>query len=251
MDPTLQRCHSATVDIRYSPKTSSHRCRPWVRAWTIVACTRLRHTARNVVGISIWSSNLATTSSPSRSRAARVTMTTPCTTFCLKEKKIQILLPVLESSASRDIQIYMFGTDCPVYVKISVKPPQFSDQDVQTMTNQAQLRRRWEVAKQMAGERADTSMARSVDAPDYLNTYLGDSMNPVQGKARIPLLNRKFLKTFGKDCDSILTRLGFTNSTEEKRREPWLRYGIFRGQKNQQILSKQHCVTSLKMLVTS
>ncbi len=106
--------------------------------------------------------------------------------------------------------------DCPVYVKISVKPPQFSDQDVQTMTNQAQLRRRWEVAKQMAGERADTSMARSVDAPDYLNTYLGDSMNPVQGKARIPLLNRKFLKTFGKDCDSILTRLGFTNSTEEE-----------------------------------
>lgn len=59
-------------------------------------------------------------------------------------------------------------------------------------------------------------MARRVDAPDYLNTYLQDSLNPVKGKARIPLLNRKFLKTFGKDCDSILKGLGFTNNLEEE-----------------------------------
>ena len=72
------------------------------------------------------------------------------------------------------------------------------------------------MAKQLAGERADTNMARRVDAPDYLNTYLQDSLNPVKGKARIPLLNRKFLKTFGKDCDSILLGLGFTNSVEEE-----------------------------------
>ena len=101
-------------------------------------------------------------------------------------------------------------------IKITIKPPQFSEQDIETLTNQALLRRRWEMAKQLAGERADTSMARRVDAPDYLNTYLGDSLNPVKGKARIPLLNRKFLKTFGKDCDALLTRLGFTSSVEEE-----------------------------------
>ena len=96
-----------------------------------------------------------------------------------------------------------------------MKPPHLSDQDVETLTNQAQLRRRWETAKQIAGDRADTTMARRVDGLDFLNTYLQDALNPVKGKARIPLLNKKFLKTFGKDCDSILLRLGFSTELEE------------------------------------
>ncbi|KAH7393973.1 ubiquitin C-terminal hydrolase-like protein [Phaeosphaeria sp. MPI-PUGE-AT-0046c] len=104
---------------------------------------------------------------------------------------------------------------CPVKARVHMKPPRLSDQDIETLTNQAQLRRRWEAAKQKGGERADNTMARRVDGPDFLNTYLQDSLNPVQGKARIPLLNKKFLKTFGSDCDSILTRLGFTSEWEE------------------------------------
>ncbi|KAF2849315.1 ubiquitin C-terminal hydrolase-like protein [Plenodomus tracheiphilus IPT5] len=105
---------------------------------------------------------------------------------------------------------------CRVNLSISIKPPRFSEHDIETLTNQAQLRQRWERAKQLAGDRADAVMARRVDAPDYLNTYLNDSLNPAKGKARIPLLNRKFLKTFGKDCDSILKGLGFTNNLEEE-----------------------------------
>ncbi|KAI8939720.1 hypothetical protein NX059_003470 [Plenodomus lindquistii] len=104
---------------------------------------------------------------------------------------------------------------CRVQLTITIKPPRFSEHDIETLTNQAQLRQRWERAKQLAGDRADAAMARRVDAPDYLNTYLHDSLNPAKGKTRIPLLNRKFLKTFGKDCDSILKGLGFTNNLEE------------------------------------
>ncbi|KAH7378780.1 hypothetical protein BKA66DRAFT_442804 [Pyrenochaeta sp. MPI-SDFR-AT-0127] len=121
--------------------------------------------------------------------------------------------------AQRKPRTYRFRCSapaCPTRVAISIKPPQLSEQDVETLTNQAQLRRRWESAKQLAGDRADTVMARRVDAPDFLNTYLQDSLKPVKGKARIPLLNRKFLKTFGRDCDSILTRLGFTSAVEEE-----------------------------------
>lgn len=96
-----------------------------------------------------------------------------------------------------------------------MRPPIFSEHDIETLTNQAKLRKRWEVAQHLAGDRADPVMARRVDAPDYLNTYLQDSLNPSKGKARIPLLNKKFLKTFGRDCDSILRRLGFENRQEE------------------------------------
>ncbi|KAH7094937.1 hypothetical protein FB567DRAFT_543330 [Paraphoma chrysanthemicola] len=58
-------------------------------------------------------------------------------------------------------------------------------------------------------------MARRVDGLDFLNTYLQDALNPQKGKARIPLLNKKFLKTFGRDCDSILTHFGFTTEFEQ------------------------------------
>lgn len=95
-----------------------------------------------------------------------------------------------------------------------MKPPHISDQDIETLTNQAQLRRRWEWAKQVAGDRAD-SIARRVDGPDFLNTYLHDALEPAKGKGRIPLLNKKFLKTFGRDCDSILQKFGFKQVTEE------------------------------------
>ena len=115
-------------------------------------------------------------------------------------------------------RVYTFccsAPECSLQVRIAMKPPNLSDQDIETLTNQAQLRNRWEAAKQIAGERADANMARRVDAPDYLNTYLQDSLNPTKGKARIPLLNKKFLKTFGRDCDSILKRLGFENRQEQ------------------------------------
>jgi ubiquitin carboxyl-terminal hydrolase 25/28 len=97
-----------------------------------------------------------------------------------------------------------------------MRPPHLSDQDIETLTNQARLRKRWEDAKQIAGERADATMARRVDGPDFLNTYLQDSLNPVKGKTRIPLFNKKFLKTFGRDCDAILQRLGFTTTLEDE-----------------------------------
>lgn len=103
---------------------------------------------------------------------------------------------------------------CPADLTIRIAPPRFTDHDVHTLTDRVLLRRRWEAAKALVGDRADGTMARPVDAPDYLNTYLQDSLNPQKGKTRIPLLNRKFLKTFGRDCDSILKKVGFTSAVE-------------------------------------
>jgi len=103
---------------------------------------------------------------------------------------------------------------CPVELQIRLHPPRLSDQDILLMTDRGQLRRRLDAAKRLAGDRADTTMARPVDALDFLSTYLGDSLSPKQGKSRIPLLNRRFVKTFGQDCDNILKKLGFTTAIE-------------------------------------
>ncbi|KAJ4300678.1 ubiquitin-specific protease ubp2 [Kalmusia sp. IMI 367209] len=103
---------------------------------------------------------------------------------------------------------------CPVVLRIRISPPRFTDLDIHLLTDKGNLRRRWERSKELNGNRADTDMARPIDAPDFLNTYLHDSLNPKLGKRRIPLLNRKFLKTFGVDCDDILIKLGFSRSVE-------------------------------------
>lgn len=82
------------------------------------------------------------------------------------------------------------------------------------MTDEEKLQRRWERSHEISPGRADQDPARPVDALDYLIRYLSDSLEPTSGKNRVPALNRKFLKTFGEDCDHILETLGFTKVSE-------------------------------------
>lgn len=103
---------------------------------------------------------------------------------------------------------------CPLVLDIFMRPPQFNDHYLNLLTNQALLRKRLDDAKSLGSDRNDVQMARPVDGLDFLRTYLTDSLNPQKGKTRIPLLNRKFVKTFGKDCDEIFKTLGFTPYTE-------------------------------------
>jgi ubiquitin carboxyl-terminal hydrolase 25/28 len=124
--------------------------------------------------------------------------------------------PVIDGiqSNSRTFSFQCSAPHCPIGLRIRVTPPRLTEEDVVLLTDQKVLRRRWEDAKRIDKNRAEDAMARRVDPVDFLNTYLQDSLNPVKGKTCIPFLNRKFLKTFGKDCDAILKKLGFTNVVE-------------------------------------
>jgi ubiquitin carboxyl-terminal hydrolase 25/28 len=123
--------------------------------------------------------------------------------------------PMGNSNTERAYNFQCSAPRCPVELRVEMHPPRFSDHDLELLTNKAVLRQRLEKAKQLAGDRADGHMARSVDALDFLGTYLNDSLNPQKGKSRIPVLNRKFVKTFGKDCDHILKGLGFSFEIED------------------------------------
>lgn len=114
----------------------------------------------------------------------------------------------------RTYQFRCSAPKCPVVLRIRISPPRLTDRDISLLTDKGNLRRRWERSKQLYGDRADPDMARPIDATDFLNTYLHDSLNPQAGKKRIPLMNRKFLKTFGMDCDDILKKLGFSKAVE-------------------------------------
>ncbi|KAF2176396.1 cysteine proteinase [Zopfia rhizophila CBS 207.26] len=122
--------------------------------------------------------------------------------------------PFGNQSVPRNYRFLCSAPKCPVELKIRMLPPRFNEHYISLMTNRALLRKRLESSRQIDPARADDLMARSVDAFDFLSTYLQDSLQPKTGKSRIPLLNRKFLKTFGRDCDQILKDLGFTHSIE-------------------------------------
>jgi ubiquitin carboxyl-terminal hydrolase 25/28 len=96
-----------------------------------------------------------------------------------------------------------------------MRPAFLKSEWINRLTDKVLLKQRWEAAKQEVGGRAEGQIARPVDGLDFLGTYLTDSLNPQQGKTKIPLLNRKFLKTFGRDCNEMLTALGFTPDNEK------------------------------------
>ena len=114
----------------------------------------------------------------------------------------------------REYKFQCSAPRCPLLLTISMRPPRLTDHHISLLTNKAILRRRLEAAKALAGERTDSVVARPIEALDFLRTYLTDALNPQKGKTRIPLLNRKFLKTFGQDCDEIFHKLGFTFESE-------------------------------------
>jgi ubiquitin carboxyl-terminal hydrolase 25/28 len=122
----------------------------------------------------------------------------------------------LESeNAPRTYNFRCSAPPCPVRLQIRLRPPHISDADVESLTNQGLLEQRWEAAKQQAGDRADDCPARTAHGLCFLSSYLTNALNTTRGKARIPLLNKKFFKTFGQDCDAIFTRFGFTTELEE------------------------------------
>ncbi|KAF3047478.1 ubiquitin-specific protease ubp2 [Didymella heteroderae] len=117
--------------------------------------------------------------------------------------------------APRSFSFHCTSPECSTLVQMDLKPPRFTEHDQQLMMNKAGLRKRFQDAQGLIGEREGETMSRPVDGPDFLDTFLKDSLNPVPGKTRVPLLNRKFAKTFWRDCDSILKKLGFQFVVEE------------------------------------
>ncbi|KAF2278384.1 cysteine proteinase [Westerdykella ornata] len=121
---------------------------------------------------------------------------------------------------TREFRFNCSAPICPATLTIRMSPPCLTDEEINLLTNKDLLRERLENARRIAGDRADTQVARPIDGLDFLRTYLRDSLEPQENKNRIPLLNRKFLKTFGKDCDALLHRLGFEYKSEPE--EAWI-----------------------------
>ncbi|KAF2198172.1 cysteine proteinase [Delitschia confertaspora ATCC 74209] len=115
----------------------------------------------------------------------------------------------------RDYRFRCSAPRCPVHLHVRLLPPRLKDEYITLLTDKILLKKRLDRAGVIEPRCQNEQVAKPVDGLLFLRTYLRDSLQPKQGKGRIPLLNRKFLKTFGEDCDALLTELGFVREEED------------------------------------
>ncbi|KAB2575689.1 Ubiquitin carboxyl-terminal hydrolase 2 [Lasiodiplodia theobromae] len=79
------------------------------------------------------------------------------------------------------------------------------------------LEERLKSAKKIDPERTELQAAKPIDGLYILHAYIRDAL---AGKSsRIPLRNRKFLVTYGEDCDALFLRLGFSKRSAQAEEE--------------------------------
>ncbi|KAL1643718.1 ubiquitin-specific protease ubp2 [Diplodia intermedia] len=85
------------------------------------------------------------------------------------------------------------------------------------LTDKKVLEERLKSAKVIDPDRTELQAAKPIDGLYILHAYIRDALN---GKSsRIPLRNRKFLVTYGEDCDALFMRLGFTKKPAQGEEE--------------------------------
>ncbi|OMP84538.1 Ubiquitin carboxyl-terminal hydrolase 2 [Diplodia seriata] len=106
---------------------------------------------------------------------------------------------------------------CGAVLTAEVAPPRLSPEDMTLLTDKKVLEERLKSAKVIDPDRTELQAAKPIDGLYILHAYIRDALN---GKSsRIPLRNRKFLVTYGEDCDALFMRLGFTKKPAQGEEE--------------------------------
>ncbi|KAF2399848.1 cysteine proteinase [Trichodelitschia bisporula] len=116
---------------------------------------------------------------------------------------------------------------CSSVIHIKYRPPRLLPEDVKLLTDPALLQERFEDAKAADPGRELHKAATAVEVLDALAAYLRDCQKPSPERKQIPVGNKRFLISFGIDCNQVLTKLGFAEGVstwslpELPPPEPW------------------------------
>ncbi|KAF9639422.1 Peptidase C19 ubiquitin carboxyl-terminal hydrolase 2 [Lasiodiplodia theobromae] len=106
---------------------------------------------------------------------------------------------------------------CGAVITVEVAPPRLSQEDMALLSDKRVLEERLKSAKKIDPERTELQAAKPIDGLYILHAYIRDAL---AGKSsRIPLRNRKFLVTYGEDCDALFLRLGFSKRSAQAEEE--------------------------------
>ncbi len=134
----------------------------------------------------------------------------------------------LPSDADAGERCLQFGFRCsaePCRARafVQLRPPRIRPEHLRLLTEPKLLEARREAAVQVDRQR-DTEFvtAKPIDALEVLYRYLQDSFERSRpaNKRRIPPLNKRFMVTFGTDCNDLLSGLGFKYMQSVSRSPP-------------------------------
>lgn len=103
-------------------------------------------------------------------------------------------------------------TNCPTSVHVALHPPRLSDGEISLLTDQQHLDERFRYARDYDETRPGLAPQRAFNVLEALAKYIKDAVSgdPSKINRPIPKFNKRFMLSFGDDCDELLTRLGFT-----------------------------------------
>ena len=108
---------------------------------------------------------------------------------------------------------------CAALLLVRLRPPRLRNDQLKLLTDERLLQNRRDTAILLDTVRGgDFPLSTPLTALDILHAYLRDSLDLTRppNKRRIPVLNRKYMVTFGQDCNDLLTDLGFTFSVSKQ-----------------------------------
>ncbi|TLD20237.1 cysteine proteinase [Venturia nashicola] len=103
-------------------------------------------------------------------------------------------------------------TMCAAVLNIEYREPRLTTEDIALLTDTARLQERLRIAREKDPDRPDLKVTQPVMVLDALATYICDSLQPKETHREIPRLNRRFLLSFGEDCEPLLRKLQFVQT---------------------------------------
>ncbi|QDS77871.1 hypothetical protein FKW77_000266 [Venturia effusa] len=103
---------------------------------------------------------------------------------------------------------------CAAKLNIEYREPRLTTEDTALLTDTARLQQRLQLAWEKDPDRPDLKVTQPVMVLDALATYIRDSLQPKETHREIPRLNRRFLLSFGEDCEPLLRKLHFVQTEQ-------------------------------------
>jgi ubiquitin carboxyl-terminal hydrolase 25 len=119
-------------------------------------------------------------------------------------------------------------SNCAATLDIEYRAPRLGQEDVALLTDTARLQQRLRIAREKDPDRADLRVTSPLMVLDTLACYVRDCLEPKETHRAIPRLNRRFLLSFGEDCEPLLKKLEFVQTEETWQlpqpppKDPWV-----------------------------
>ena len=120
------------------------------------------------------------------------------------------------SDDGKDEKYFYRCTVCPTAVRIDYRPPRLSEDDLILLVDPDLLEQRLRNAMIHDAHREGLEAQHAINVVEALATYIRDAVSgePNKTKKTIPILNKRWMLSFGEDCEELLARLGFTKTED-------------------------------------